>query len=266
MENQHIKRTGSCQGWGGTTTRGGRVAGGLLVVGIGAVLLAYQLNAIVLPRWVFSWKVLIIVIGLISGIRHSFRNPGWIFPVLIGGVFLLEDLLPGVSIKRYIWPAIIMAGGLWLIFKPRHPFEENFRNRRPMGTRFRGPQPPPQSAPYNATASHDDFLKATAIFGGIKKNVFTKDFKGGDIVTFCGGAEYNLTHADLQGEVIININEVFGGVSLIIPPHWKVRSEVVTVFGGIDDKRAFVEAALESDKVLILKGTVFFGGIELKSY
>ncbi|RNI28854.1 LiaF transmembrane domain-containing protein [Rufibacter latericius] len=270
MENQHIKRTDSCQSWGHPTSRGGRVAGGLVVVGIGVLLLANQLNAIFLPGWVFSWKVLLIVIGLISGIRHSFRNPGWIFPVVIGSVFLLEDLMPGLSLKRFIFPAIIVAVGLWLIFKPRHPFEKNFRNRRPFGSSFRYREPQPLNTNPNATSNtasnSDNFLTATAIFGGITKNVITKDFKGGDIVTFCGGAKYNLTHADMQGEVVININQVFGGISFVIPPHWKVRSEVVTVFGGIDDKRGFVEAALDSDKVLVLKGTVFFGGIEIRSY
>lgn len=245
------------------------MAGGLLIVGIGAILLAYQLNAIVLPRWVFSWKVLIIVIGLVSGIRHNFRNPGWIFPVMIGSIFLLEDLMPGLSLRRYLWPAIIMAVGLWFIFKPRHPYEKNFSNRPPSGSssRYREPQAVnATSTSSTATSGSDDFLTATAIFGGIKKNVITKDFKGGDIVTFCGGAEYNLTHADIQGEVFININEAFGGVKLVVPAHWKVRSEIVTIFGGIDDKRGFVEAALESDKVLTLQGTVFCGGIEIKSY
>ncbi|ALI98558.1 LiaF transmembrane domain-containing protein [Rufibacter tibetensis] len=268
MENPHIKRVGDYQRWGGHTSRGGRVAAGLLIIGVGAVLLAYQMNAIVLPRWVFSWKVLLIVIGLFSGIKHSFRNPGFIVPIIIGGVFLLEDLVPGIRLRAYLWPIIIMVAGLWLIFKPRHTCEKHLKNVR----RF-GPQGPNfNKANFtnptfsNLSPSKEDFLTATAVFGGITKNVITKDFKGGDIVTFCGGAKYNLTHADMQGEVILNITEFFGGVSLIIPAHWRVRSEVVTIFGGVDDKRSFVEAALESDKVLVLKGTVLCGGIEIKSY
>ncbi|MBC3540938.1 hypothetical protein ACFSC6_07020 [Rufibacter sediminis] len=280
MENQHIKRVGDYQRWDRPTSRGGRVGAGLLIMAIGALLLAYQMNAIVLPRWVFSWKMILIVIGVFSGIRHSFRNPGWIVPVIIGGVFLLEDLIPGLSIKPFMWPILLMVGGLWIIFKPRHTCEKHAKNVRrfgPQGPNFNKanfskenyPNPNESFSRENASAesfSKEDFLTATAVFGGITKNVITKNFKGGDIVTFCGGAKYNLTHADIQGEVILNITEFFGGVSLIIPPHWRVRSEVITVFGGVDDKRGFVEAALETDKVLVLKGTVLCGGIEVKSY
>ncbi|WP_210463220.1 LiaF transmembrane domain-containing protein [Rufibacter roseolus] len=263
MENPNIKRVGDYRHWERPMGKGGRVAAGLLIIGVGAMLLAYQMNAIFLPSWVFSWKVLLIVIGLFSGIRHSFRNPGFIVPIIIGGVFLLEDLMPGIRLRNFLWPIILMVGGLWLIFKPRHTCEKHMKNVRRFGPQ--GPNFNRTNSP-NESFSKDDFLTATAVFGGITKNVITKDFKGGDIVTFCGGAKYNLTHADMQGEVILNITEFFGGVSLIVPPHWRVRSEVVTIFGGVDDKRGFVEAALESDKVLVLRGTVLCGGIEIKSY
>ncbi|KAA3439925.1 LiaF transmembrane domain-containing protein [Rufibacter hautae] len=269
MENPNIKRVGDYRQWDRPANKGGRVAAGLLIIGVGAILLANQMHAIFLPGWVFSWKMLLIVIGLVSGFRHSFRNPGFIVPIIIGGVFLLEDLVPGIRLRNYLWPIIIMVAGLWLIFKPRHTCEKHMKKVRrfgPQGPNFNRAASTNESFPGNESFSKEDFLTGTAVFGGITKNVITKDFKGGDILTFCGGAKYNLTHADVQGEVILNITEFFGGVSLIIPPHWRVRSEVVTIFGGIDDKRGFVEAALESDKVLVLKGTVLCGGIEIKSY
>ncbi len=231
---------------------------------VGAALLAYQLDVLVLPRWVFSWKVFLILVGLYTGFKHSFRNAGWIFPIIIGGLFLVEDLVPGASIKPFLWPALIIGAGLWIIFKPRHTCEKHFRkqymNRPPVSGKGFG------TSSTSANFSKEDFLTASAIFGGIKKNVITKDFKGGDLVTFCGGGRYDLTHADIQGEAVLNVTQICGGVSLILPAHWRVRSEVATIFAGVSDNRPFSEAFMESNKVLVLKGTMVFAGIEIKSY
>jgi hypothetical protein len=40
---------------------------------------------------------------------------------------------------------------------------------------------------------------------------------------------------------------------------------MVAVFGGIEDKRP-PQMTYDEDKVVILNGTTFFGGIEIKSY
>jgi hypothetical protein len=39
----------------------------------------------------------------------------------------------------------------------------------------------------------------------------------------------------------------------------------VSIFGGTDDKRQTLTEA-DPNKVLVLEGTVIFGGIEIKSY
>lgn len=237
------------------SNRGGRVAGGLLIVAVGAALLAYQLDMLLLPRWVFSWKVLLIIIGLFSGFKHSFRNPGWIVPVLIGGIFLLEDLVPEIELRPYIWPILVIGFGLWIIFKPKHRVNPKFYENGPADAMYP-----------SGLVAEEDFLSGTVIFSGVKRNVITKDFKGGDVVVFFGGAEYNLNHADIQGEAVLHVTQAFGGIKLIVPPHWRVRSEAMAIFGGIDDKRSYVAAGGADEKVLVLKGTVVFGGIEVKSY
>ena len=57
-----------------------------------------------------------------------------------------------------------------------------------------------------------------------------------------------------------------GGTRLIVPSHWNVISEVVSVFGGIDDKRVLQPSSFNADKVLIIKGTSFMGGVDISSY
>ena len=110
-----------------------------------------------------------------------------------------------------------------------------------------------------------DVLDVTAIFGGVKKNILTKNFKGGEIVCVMGGAEINLTQADFQGKVIIDSFNMFGGTKIIVPPDWDVQSQVVAIFGGVDDKRP-PSAHVDHSKILYLDGTCIFGGVEIRSF
>ena len=53
----------------------------------------------------------------------------------------------------------------------------------------------------------------------------------------------------------------------MVPPNWEVRSESVAVFAGIEDKRNLLPGSrFDPNKVLIIKGTSVFGGIEIKSF
>jgi hypothetical protein len=81
-----------------------------------------------------------------------------------------------------------------------------------------------------------------------------------------GGTEINLTQADIHGKVMIEATNVFGGTKLIIPPTWDVQSNVVTLFGGIDDKRQLNGEAPDPAKVIYLSGTCVFGGIDIRSF
>jgi predicted membrane protein len=82
-----------------------------------------------------------------------------------------------------------------------------------------------------------------------------------------GGAEIDLTQADIQGTAIIRIEQVFGGTKLIVPPHWIVNNDIDGIFHGVEDKRRMQPGSnIDANKVLILKGSSIFGGIDIKSY
>ena len=113
----------------------------------------------------------------------------------------------------------------------------------------------------------EDYVKSASLFSGITKKVVSKNFKGATISSVFGGNEINLSQADFTGEAVIDITCVFGGVTLIVPSHWKVKSDLTSVFGGIDDQRpSMVLESISEDKVLVLKGACVFGGIEIHSY
>jgi predicted membrane protein len=112
----------------------------------------------------------------------------------------------------------------------------------------------------------NDFMDVTAVFGGVKKNVLSKNFKGGDIVSFMGGSEIDMTQADFNGRIRMDVTNIFGGTKLIVPASWDIQNDITAVFGGVDDKRKIQGVNMDTNKILILDGTCLFGGIEIRSY
>lgn len=228
----------------------GRVMGGVVILVVGTLLLAYEFG-LDLPRWFFSWKMLLIAIGLYIGARHRFRSWGWLVPIGIGVVFLAEDVFWQFDIRpRVVWPLVIIIVGLFMILRPKKKKDGSDVWSVPVTNE--GPE-------------QGEVLDTTSIFGSAKKNILSKNFRGGDVVSFFGGSELNFMQADIKGVAILDVTSIFGGAKLIVPSNWTVKSEVVSIFGGIDDKRQMLTEA-DPNKTLVLEGTVIFGGMEIKSY
>lgn len=111
----------------------------------------------------------------------------------------------------------------------------------------------------------EDWVDTTSVFGGVHKKIVSKNFKGGDITTFLGGTELDLTQADFTGVIRLDVTQVMGGTKILVPAHWEVRSQVTAIFAGFEDKRQ-APAVTNPEKILILEGTSIFGGIELKNF
>ena len=232
----------------------------ILLIGVAALLKASFLG---FPEWLFSWQVLLIALGVFIGLRHRFKGVAWFILIIIGGVFLINDLYPEITFRRYMWPLALIALGMFFILRPRGRFRSHWHETRRKGI-YEGKFTLDSCEENQFT--EDDFVDATSIFGGTKKNILSKNFKGGDIVNVFGGTELNLTQADVNGTAVLELTTIFGGTKLIVPSNWSVKAEAVTIFGGIEDKRQLPPNNEIPDKVLILKGTVIFGGIDIKSF
>jgi predicted membrane protein len=275
---------------------GGRVLLPLGLVCIGGLLLVRQMG-VGLPEWLFSWQMLLIVIGIFSGLAHAFRGPGWLIMILVGSFFLMDQLIPGLDIHRYIWPGVIILVGLIMLIRPKKPYWMDHDWHNKWGQRDwekwqrrrhrRGYPDYPDQGPNPATNptdmdmssettkgnqsysskgfSSEDFIDATTVLGGIHKNILSKNFKGGDITIFMGGAEINLSQADIQGTAALDITQIMGGTKIIVPSNWEIRSQLTSVFGNIEDKRQNIIVS-DPQKVLVIDGTSVFGGIEIRNY
>jgi len=263
----------------------------LALVCIGG-LLFLRAFGVPLPEWIFDWPVLLIAIGIFSGLTHAFRGPGWLIMILVGTFFLMDHLIPGIDVHRFIWPAAIIAVGLIMLIRPKKPHwmdhdwhekwsqrdREKWQRRRAWrgypGFPETGSNPSDTAQNTGSTGntgsgprsfSSEDFIDATTVFGSIHKNILSKNFKGGDITVFMGGAEINLSQADIQGTASIDITQIMGGTKIIVPSNWEIRSQLTSVFGNIEDKRQNI-TNYDPNKVLIIDGSSVFGGIEIRNY
>jgi predicted membrane protein len=243
---------------------------GVLFLLIGAAFMLRYLG-LGIPSWVFSWEIILIAIGLFIGMKDGFRSPTWIILVGIGSIFLLDNVFPDLDLNRLILPLVFIGIGLTLVFRPKRIKNPDQQGFGPVGTNPAYPSPENIQTAGNEGIFTRDFgtdnvLNIASIFANVRKVILTKNFRGGEIVCIFGGAEINLNQADMQQPVYIETVNVFGGTKLYVPNNWEIKSEVVAIFGGVEDKRRFPAITVVPDRTLILKGFCMFGGLEIKSF
>jgi predicted membrane protein len=170
-------------------------------------------------------------------------------------VFLLNDFIPGAIDRNLFFPIIVILFGVVTLVKGTNLFQ-----KKKSGS---------QHVMFETTddLSSDEFVETSTYFGGTKKNVVSKTFKGGNFVTAFGGTEVNLTKAEVEHPIEIKSNTAFGELKLIVPSHWQVRSEVTCMFGGVDDSRSTASELGQDDrKIVTLTGNCLFGEVKVISY
>lgn len=227
----------------------GRSILGIILILIGIGLIARSMNFIPdeLARDLFSWPMILVVLGIIFLSNKANHTSGWIL-LLLGVLFLLPRItdLP-YSFREVFWPVIFIALGLLILFKS-------------LGVIKRGKSPA-------TSGSGVDFIDEVAILGGNERKINSQSFKGGQVTSILGGSQINLLDARLApGENVMDVFHLFGGSTYIVPKDWNIKVEVVSILGGFGDKRIGAESTTsEADSVLIIKGLALFGGGELKS-
>lgn len=271
----------------------GSIAFGFIILAIGVILLLRKVGVFV-PGWLLTWPMILIVIGTFAVIKHEFKSFFGFVMLFIGAYFLLRnefDLDFGIS--QYVWPLGLIILGAYLILHKRRENRvlEDIRHNWEKGRQESKPKVSPFSssveeakivdasgeANSGTSGTGSDFTRATgtsfgdrldidAIFSGVTRKVMSKNFQGGKVTAAFGGADIEMTQVDFTGVVTIQLDIIFGGVKLIVPPHWDIRTEISNIAAGLEDKRLFREGGVDPSKVVILKGTILFGGLEIKSY
>jgi len=228
---------------------------GAIIFIVGTFLLLDRMDIYYFPGWLFSWKTMLIVIGVILGINKRFEGIGWLVMILVGTAFFIDDI-PGFSydLDRYAIPVAIIIVGLFIV------------SRAVIGTGVRDARRKKWGdGVVSMDEGGEDYFDLTTVFGGNKRKVFSKNFQGGEATCIFGGTDIDLSQADINGTVVIDVVQLFGGVKLVVPSNWELKSDVTAILGGVDDKRQSVQTQ-SSGKKLVLTGFVMFGGVDIKSY
>jgi len=220
----------------------------LLIAGILLMLHYYELIPWVLPGWVFSWKMLLAVLGIFFVITERNKTTGIIL-FLIGSMFIAGDIFNMAfwEVVRFVIPMALIIAGITILMRKQvfKPKDINI----------------PEGADIN------DYINETNIFGGGEKKYNSQNFKGGQMTAIFGGSEIDLRKAKLApGVNAIDLFCIFGGTSIKVPEDWEVKIDVTAIFGGFSDQRMIEKTDISEkpEKVLYLKGLVLFGGGELK--
>jgi predicted membrane protein len=268
----------------------GSMVFGIIILGIGIILLLRKMGLFI-PGWILSWPMILIAIGTFSLVKNEFKSLFGFIMVLIGTFFLLKrefDLEFGIG--QYIWPIGLIILGIYLITqkkKENKALDEIWKNWgdekkttfSPGSSKVEEAQVVDDQGGSGSTQTKEDsgFTRTTgtsfadritvdAIFSGVNRKVMSKNFQGGKITAAFGGADLDLTQVDFNGVITIQLDIIFGGVKLIVPPHWDIRTEVTNIAAGLEDKRYFRDGGVDPTKVVVLKGTILFGGLEIKSF
>ncbi len=202
------------------------------------------------------------------------------------------------------WPVLVALWGVSMIARAFSPRPDRWplsvrelAGRLPRGSEFGSAARATPDASGAAVArapgaDPDSVLDLLTIFGGTERSVVTADFRGGRITAIMGGVAVDLRQAVIaggsgdsllpdgvaprnadpfvepfpvagpSGEATLEVLGLWGGIELRVPADWKVVLEVTPILGSVV---AEPRPAEDRRQTLVVRGTVFMGGIEVRS-
>jgi predicted membrane protein len=228
--------------------RGGQsqVVLGLIVIAVGVLFLLHNLNIISVSDAVSFWPTVLIVFGLIKLTDAHAPGGRVVGAALLGaGILLMLNRVGLFGFSwRVIWPAMIIGAGGIVIYRALAARNAQSGNLK------------------DAPEANDDFIDATAILGAFERRLTTARFTGGDITAIMGGCSIDLRACSLQGEAVVNVFAVMGGITLKCPPDWTVALQGTPIMGGFEEKTV---RPPDGSKRLVVKGYAIMGGVDVRN-
>ncbi len=227
----------------------------LILITAGAVLIGRNLGYVehYIYRIVISWQMLLIVLGL-SMIRK--QPTSGIVLIGVGTFFLLPHITNvGHNWMGTYWPVIFVFAGIIIIVNMFR--KKSYCHSWEKGDMFKDE---------TLYTTDEGFVNSDISFGSVRQIVLAPVFKGARISNRFAGTVLDLRHSSLEAEeTYIDVDNSFGGVEIYVPENWMVKVATQNFFGGTDDKR-YKSARIEDQaKKLIIRGSVSFGGLEIKN-
>jgi predicted membrane protein len=214
---------------------------GLLIIAIGTLFMLDNLGVLEARHYVRYWPAALIVAGVLK--LWQSRGGGGAFGgilFIVAGIWLLLESFRVVTISfRDLWPLLLVLFGASLVWR-------GLRGGRARGN----------------TDAHST-ISALAVLGGVHRGNNSRGFRGGDLTAVLGGCEIDLRQAAIDGEAVIDVFAMWGGIEIKVPEDWSVSSRVVPLLGGFEDKTRPQRGA--ATHRLAIRGFAIMGGVEVKN-
>ncbi len=245
----------------------GKVLTASLFILTGLLLLARNMG-IITEEWfnmLVAWHSLFIITGIYAMIRRHYLSGGILS--LVGLYLLGSRFMPFPSnFQAILWPLVLIFIGISFL---RHHHRRNRTHQKAAHRPTKMIQlmisKEMEKQEEQQCQSKDGFLYSDNSLSAVRHVVLDKLFKGANIRTYFGGTTIDLRHTNIApGETYIDLDCSWGGVELYIPADWQVRIECNCFCGGCEDKRWQGTPAKQEWGVLVIRGNISFGGLEIK--
>jgi predicted membrane protein len=214
---------------------------GLLIIVVGLLFTLDNLGFGIAQKYLRYWPAGLIVLGL-TKLWYARDGRGGAFGgfiITLIGLWLLLEATVDIRISlRDMWPVLLVFFGAYLVWRG-----------------ITGPRP--------VRVDGKGSISATAILSGIKRRNSSRAFSGGDVTAIMGSCEIDLRQAAINGDAMLDVLAVWGGIEITVPDDWAVMLDVTALLGAVEDRtRPPLGPAAHR---LTIRGAVVMGGVEVRN-
>lgn len=220
---------------------------GLFLILVGVVLGLNAFGITNINLFFDGWWTVFIIVPSLNGLIKGEDRTGALIGLIIG-VFLLlscQDVIDFSLFVKLFIPVILITIGLSIIFKDK---------AKDVVVKKMG-----------KINAKDIDMEHTYIstFSEEKINLDNEKLENCAINSIFGSVSLDLRNAIIDEDIVINNYVVFGGVTIKVPKDVNVVVKTTSIFGGVDNKTGRNKSK-ENVKTIYIKGTILFGGIDIK--
>lgn len=219
---------------------------GLAIILFGLAALMDNFGILDFSLWSY-WPVLLILAG-VAQLLQPWSNRQFVtgFLLTVAGGALLARNLGYIDFRLWsLWPLILIVIGVRIV-----------------GSGFlRGGQ---------SGVTEAERIDLCAILGGGDFRFVSQRLRGGSLTAVMGGCTVDLREADTaEDTLVIDTFAFWGGIEIIVPPHWRVSMQGLPLLGGMENTApapdTLSQPAIRPARNLVVKGVAIMGGVEVKT-
>lgn len=212
---------------------------GIVLIALGIILGINSLGIAQIDIFFDGFWTLFIIVPCLIGLFDDKNKTGNLIGLVVGILLLLgsNDIINFEVVWKLLFPVILVMLGMSCIFK---------------------------NGIYGGIIKemgHTKGREYNAVFAGQNLDFSNEHFEGGKLNAIFGGIQCNLRNANIVDKSVIEVNAIFGGITIFVPEGVNVKVVSTPIFGGVGKK---VENQTEATKTIYIKALCLFGGVEIR--